>query len=294
MSVLICDSNGELWHTRVKELGLDCISMPYSIKGEEFFYDLGEKTDFEYFYDCVRGGEIPKTQALNPEDYKRILTQYFERGEDVLYVSFSHKLSGTFAQLDAAYKELKERYPDRKLTVFNTKSISLGAGIQAEQAAIMKQAGASDEEILTFLKEFTNRVCVYFVVDDLMHLKRGGRCSGLAAVAGTILGLKPMLTIDEEGGLKVISKLGGRKKAISTLAGKVIAELEDEDKYTVYIIDADCKEEGDKLRDMIAAKRPGAHLVRQIVGPVIGSHCGPGTLGVIFVGKQRPVPIKEA
>ena len=135
---------------------------------------------------------------------------------------------------------------------------------------------------------------VYFVVDDLMHLKRGGRCSGLAAVAGTILGLKPMLTIDEEGGLKVISKLGGRKKAISTLAGKVIAELEDEDKYTVYIIDADCKGEGDKLRDMIAAKRPGAHLVRQIVGPVIGSHCGPGTLGVIFVGKQRPVPIKEA
>ena len=131
MSVLICDSNGELWHTRVKELGLDCISMPYSIKGEEFFYDLGEKTDFKYFYDSVRGGEIPKTQALNPEDYKRILTPYFERGEDVLYVSFSHKLSGTFAQLDAAYKELKERYPDRKLTVFNTKSISLGAGIQA-------------------------------------------------------------------------------------------------------------------------------------------------------------------
>ena len=291
MSVLICDSNGELWHTRVKELEMDYISMPYTLQGEEFYYDLGERTDFGAFYGAVRKGVIPKTQALNPEDYKNILTPYFEKGEDVLYVSFSHQLSGTFQHLDAAYKELKERFPDRKLTVFDTKSISLGAGIQMEQAAILKQQGASDEEIIAFLKDFTNRVCVYFVVDDLMHLKRGGRCSGLAAVAGTILGLKPMLSVDEKGGLKVLAKLGGRKKAITTLANKVIEGLQDEDKYSVYIVDADCKEEGDKLRDLVLEKRPNARIVRQIVGPVIGSHCGPGTLGVIFVGAQRPVPL---
>ena len=293
MSVLICDSNGELWYTRAAELKLDYISMPYYIKGEEYFYDLGEKTDFKKFYQTVRGGEIPKTQALNPEDYKRILTPYFEKGEDVRYVSFSHKMSGTFQQLDAALKELKEIYPDRKCTVFDTNSISLGAGIQAEQAAILKQNGASDEEILAFLEDFTNRVAVYFVVDDLMHLKRGGRCSGLAAVAGTLLGLKPMLTFNEEGGLSVITKLGGRKKAITTLANKVIDELTDEDKYSVYVVDADCKEEGDKLRDLILAKRPNANIVRQIVGPVIGSHCGPGTLGVIFVAAKRPIPLKK-
>ncbi len=293
MSVLICDSNGELWYTRAAELKLDYISMPYYIKGEEYFYDLGEKTDFKKFYQTVRGGEIPKTQALNPEDYKRILTPYFEKGEDVLYVSFSHKMSGTFQQLDAALKELKEIYPDRKCTVFDTNSISLGAGIQAEQAAILKQNGALDEEILAFLEDFTNRVAVYFVVDDLMHLKRGGRCSGLAAVAGTLLGLKPMLTFNEEGGLSVITKLGGRKKAITTLANKVIDELTDEDKYSVYVVDADCKEEGDKLRDLILAKRPNANIVRQIVGPVIGSHCGPGTLGVIFVAAKRPIPLKK-
>ena len=293
MSVLICDSNGELWYTRAAELKLDYISMPYYIKGEEYFYDLGEKTDFKKFYQTVRGGEIPKTQALNPEDYKRILTPYFEKGEDVLYVSFSHKMSGTFQQLDAALKELKEIYPDRKCMVFDTNSISLGAGIQAEQAAILKKNGASDEEILAFLEDFTNRVAVYFVVDDLMHLKRGGRCSGLAAVAGTLLGLKPMLTFNEEGGLSVITKLGGRKKAITTLANKVIDELTDEDKYSVYVVDADCKEEGDKLRDLILAKRPNANIVRQIVGPVIGSHCGPGTLGVIFVAAKRPIPLKK-
>jgi DegV family protein with EDD domain len=290
MSVLLCDSNGELWHTRVKELGLDYVSMPYTLRDEEFYYDLGEKTDFKAFYDAVRAGVIPKTQALNPEDYKDVLTPYFEKGEDVLYVSFSHKLSGTFHQLDTAYRELKEKFPDRKLTVFNTKSISLGAGIQMEYAAELKNGGASDEEILEKLAEFTNRVCVYFVVDDLMHLKRGGRCSGLAAVAGTILGLKPMLTIDGEGGLKVLTKLGGRKKAITTLAQKAIDELDDATK-SVYVIDADCAEEGDKLRDLILAKRPEAKVVRQTVGPVIGSHCGPGTLGVIFIGKQRPIPL---
>ena len=292
MSVLIFDSNGELWHTRAEELGLDYISMPYYVGGKEYFYDLGKATDFKGFYEKVRAGEIPKTQALNPEDYKRILTPYFERGEDVLYVSFSHAMSGTFQSLELALRELKEQFPDRKCTVFNTNSISLGAGIQAEQAALLKQKGASDEEILSFLKEYTDHVAVYFVVDDLMHLKRGGRCSGVAAVAGTLLGLKPMLTFNETGGLSVIGKLNGRKKAISTLANKIVEELTDES-IPVYIVDADCKEDGDKLRDLVLEKRPNAKIVRQIVGPVIGAHCGPGTLGVIFTAAKRPIPLKK-
>ena len=293
MSVLLCDSNCELWYTRAEELGLDYISMPYYVEEKEYRYDLGKNTDFRAFYDAVRGGAVPKTQALNPEDYKEILTPYFEKGEDVLYVSFSHKMSGTFNYLDVALRELKEKYPERKCTVFNTNGISLGAGIQVEQAALMKKAGASDEEILAFLKEFTDRVAVYFVVDDLMHLKRGGRLSGFAAVAGTLLSLKPVLTFNEEGGLSVLTKVGGRKKAISTLAAHVAEELRDADKYSVYIVDADCKEDGDRLRDLILEKRPEAQIVRQIVGPVIGSHCGPGTLGVIFVADRRPIPLKK-
>ncbi len=292
MSTMIFDSNGELWYTRAEELGLDYISMPYYIDGQEYFYDLGKATDFRKFYDLVRAGNIPKTQALNPEDYKKFLTPYFERGEDILYISFSHRLSGTFQSLELALRELKESYPDRRCTVFDTNSISLGAGIQVEEAAKLRAKGASDEEILDFLKTFTDRVCVYFVVDDLMHLKRGGRCSGLAAVAGTVLGLKPMLSVGADGGLTVLSKIAGRKKAIRTLAEKVVEELTDES-CSVYVVDADCPEEGDRLRDLILEKRPNAHVVRQIVGPVIGSHCGPGTLGVIFVGDHRPVPLEK-
>lgn len=292
MSVLICDSNCELWYTRAKELGLDYISMPYTIDGQEYYYDLGEKTDFKDFYDRVRKGSVPITSALNPENYKEILEPYFAKGEDILYISFSHAMSGTFNQLNTALKELHEKYPDRKCTVFDTNSISLGAGIQVEQAAILKQKGASDEKIINYLKDFTNKVAVYFVVDDLMHLKRGGRLSAAAAFAGTLLGLKPMLTFNAKGGLDVIAKISGKKKAIRTMADKVINELADADK-PVYLVDADCPADADLLEQMIKEKRPDAKIVRQVVGPVIGTHCGPGTMGVIFAAEKRPIPLAQ-
>ena len=211
MSILICDSNCELWYTRAEELGVDFIPMPYFFEDRELSYDLGRETDFKNFYKAMREGTMPKTMALNPEDYKRFLTPYFERGEDVFYVSFSHAMSGTFASLYAALEELKARYPARKCTVFDTKAISLGAGLQVEAAALKKREGASDEELLAFLTAYRDRLGCYFVVDDLMHLKRGGRLSAAAAVAGTMLRLKPILTFNEEGGLSVYEKAMGRK-----------------------------------------------------------------------------------
>ena len=292
MSVLICDADGELWYTRQEELGVDYIKMPYTYNNEIYYYDLGKETDFAKFYAAVRGGEMPTTMALNPSEYVEILEKYFAAGEDVLYVSFSHAMSGTFDHLNTALNELKEKYPDRKCTIFDTKSISLGAGIQMEYAAELKNAGASDEEIIEKLTAFRDRVAVYFVVDDLMHLKRGGRLSGFAAFAGTLLSLKPVLTIGENGSLKVFEKITGKKKALRKMAERVISELTGTE-YTVYVLDADCPEEGNALADMIKEKRPEAKIVRQIVGPVIGAHCGPGTIGVIFVADQRPVPLAK-
>ena len=292
MSALIIDADGELWYTRQEELGVESIQMPYSYGGEEYYYDLGKNTDFNKFYSAVRGGEIPKTMALNPSEYVEILEKYFEKGEDVLYVSFSHAMSGTFDHLNTALNQLKEKYPERKCTVFDTKSICLGAGIQMEYAAELKNAGASDDEIIEKLTAFRDRVAVYFVVDDLMHLKRGGRLSGVAAFAGTLLSLKPVLTIDERGSLKVYEKITGKKKALRKMADKVIAELTGTE-YSVYVVDADCPAEGDMLADMIREQRPEAKIVRQIVGPVIGAHCGPGTIGVIFIADQRPVPLTK-
>ncbi len=292
MSVLICDADGELWYTRQEELGIDYIKMPYSYEGKEFYYDLGKNTDFDEFYKTVRKGVIPTTMALNPQEYVDILEPYFARGEDVLYVSFSHAMSGTFGHLETALNQLKEKYPDRKCTVYDTKSICLGAGIQMEYAAELKNKGATDEEIISALDKFTDRVAVYFMVDDLMHLKRGGRLSGFAAFAGTMLQLKPVLTIDKKGSLAVLQKVSGKKKAIHFMADKVIKELTGTE-YSVYVVDADCKDDGDMLAQLISEKRPDAKIVRQIVGPVIGTHCGPGTVGVIFIADKRPIPLEK-
>lgn len=291
MSVLIFDSNCELWYARAEELGLDYISMPYTYNGEEYYYDLGKHTDFKKFYSAVRNGAVPKTMALNPENYKEILTPYFEKGEDVLYVSFSHKMSGTFGSLEIAIKELKEKYPDRKCTVFNTNAISIGALPMVEKAAELKKQGKSDEEIVAELNEFTNRIAVYFVVDNLMHLKRGGRLSATAAVAGTVLQLKPVLTFDAEGGLSVIEKVMGKKKAVRKLAEKVFEGWTGKE-YPIYIADADCPEEGEALANMIREKFPEAKIIHQTVGPVIGSHCGPDTLAVSFIADKRPIELK--
>lgn len=292
MSVLIIDADGELWFKRQEELGVDYIKMPFSYGGKEYYYDLGKETDFRAFYDAVRKGDVPKTMALNPEEYIDIIEPYFARGEDVLYVSFSHAMSGTFDHLETALKTLSEKYPQRTCRVFDTKGISLVAGLQMEYAAELKNGGASDEEIIEKLTALRDRVAVYFVVDDLMHLKRGGRLSGIAAFAGTLLSLKPILTHDARGGLKVYEKIAGKRKALRKMADKVIAELTGTE-FPVYIIDADCPEEGDSLRDMILEKRPEAKIVRQIVGPVIGAHCGPGTVGVIFVADKRPIPLEK-
>lgn len=292
MSVLLIDADGELWYTRQEELGVRCIQMPYSYCGKEYYYDLGKNTDFDAFYKAVRGGEVPKTMALNPQEYVDIIEPIFAEGEDVLYVSFSHMMSGTFDHLHTALEQLKEKYPDRKCTVFDTKSISLGAGIQMEYAAELKNNGASDEEIIAALTEFTDRVAVYFVVDDLMHLKRGGRLSGIAAFAGTLLGLKPILTLDENGKLGVLTKKAGKRTALKLISDNVVNQLTGTD-YSVYVVDADSKDDGDWLAEQIRAKRPEAKIVRQIVGPVIGAHCGPGTIGVIFIADKRPIPLAK-
>ena len=292
MSVLICDADGELWYTRQEELGVDYIKMPYSYNGEEYYYDLGKNTDFRKFYDAVRSGVIPTTMALNPQEYVDILEPYFKKGEDVLYVSFSHAMSGTFEHLNTALNMLKETYPERKCTVFDTKSISLGAGIQMEYAAELKNAGATDEEIIEKLSTFTHRVAEYFVVDDLMHLKRGGRLSGFSAFAGTLLKIKPVLSIDKKGSLAVLNKICGKKKALLSMADHVEKELTGTE-FSVYVVDADSPAEGDFLAEQIVKLRPEAKIVRQTVGPVIGAHCGPGTIGVIFVADKRPVPLED-
>lgn len=291
-SVLLCDSNGEVWHTEADKLHLNYISMPYTLDNKEYFYDLGKETDFASFYGAIRKGSVPITSALNPHNYTEILEPYYKEGKDVLYISFSHAMSGTFNQLEKSINELKKTYPNRKTTVFNTNSISMGAGLQMMEAAKLKNSGKSDKEIVAHLKKFTDRVAVIFMVNDLMHLKRGGRLSAAQAFAGSMLSLKPIITLDENGSLKVVRKIIGKRKVLAEMAQKVVEDLDDEN-YDVYVMHADCEKDGQTLVDKIKEGRPNATVNLQMVGPVIGSHCGPGTIGVIYVAKQRPIPLAK-
>ncbi len=282
MSKLFCDSNSEIWFTRFDELGASCIGMPYTVNGNERFYDLGRNTDNRAFFDEMRGGASVKTQALNENDYIEYFEPVLASGEDILYVHFSRAMSGTFASMDKAIATLKEKYPERKITTVDTKNISMGAGMISYFAARKHKEGASDEEVVAFVESFREKVQVYFTVDDLTYLKRGGRLSSFKAVMGTIFNIKPIISVSDEGKLENILNVKGRKKAMHTLVDYLESGKVDV-RFPISIMNADTDEDVAVTVDMIREKYPTAEIWQQLVGPVVGAHCGPGTIGMIFV-----------
>lgn len=287
MSILFCDTNCELWWTKAEELGLKVIRMPYTIDNTEYFYDLGRETDFDWFYGKVRDRHMPITSALNSNDYHEYFEPYFKAGEDILYISFSSEMSGTFNYMDTAVKELSKQYPQARFRRFDTKSISMGAGMQVYLAAKLFKSGASTDEVYAYLEKITKNVCVCFAVDDLNHLKRGGRLSGAAAVIGTLFNIKPVIKIGDDGKLFVDHKESGRKKAIKYIYDLICENVKEIDKYPIVIEHADCKDDCDLLYSKIKEKFPTADIWVQPIGPVIGTHCGPGTIGAIFMSNKR-------
>ncbi len=288
MSIFFIDTNCELWWERAKELGVtNIIKMPYTICDEERFYDLGEKYDPKEFFSLVRQGNTPITSCLNAENYKEYFEPYFKKGEEILYVSFSSKMSATFQQLDVAIKELSEQYPDAKFTRYDTKGISLGAGLSVYEAAKLHKAGKSVQEITDFLDGFIQKVNAVFSPDNLVYLKRGGRLSSAQAFFGGLLQVKPIIRQNAEGALYSASKVNGRQKAINALIEDVIENVIDVDKYPIAVLDADCGDEANKIIQRLQAALPNATIWHQPVGPVIGTHCGPGTIAVCFVAESR-------
>lgn len=287
MYQLFCDSNCELWYETIKELGLNVIRMPYVLDGEEYFYDMGEAHDFAGFFQKMRAGAAPKTSALNEYAY----TEYFEpilaRGEDIYYITFSHQMSGTFNAMKNVIAQLKEKYPEREIRFKDSKLISLGSGFVTYYAALKYKDGATMDELDAYLDELIPHTSVYFVVDDLTYLYRGGRVSGVSKVVGNLLGIKPILHMDDEGKIINVQKAKGKKKALAALLGYMKEKGSELDKYKVYVLQADCEKEAEDFIEQIRAQFGDLDITLQPVGPVIGSHCGPGTVGVIFHGKEK-------
>lgn len=284
MSKFFCDADCELDYRAIDELGIELIKMPYTLDGQEFLFDCGRTTDYKGFFDKMRSGAAAKTQALNEYDYVQYFEPVFSSGEDVLYVSFSHKMSGTFSAMEKALEELKVKYPDRKCTVIDTENISMGAGIIVYYAAKLHNEGASDEEVVRFVEGFKPRVKTFFTVDDLVYLKRGGRLSSFKAGMGQLLGIKPIIGV-KDGQLISLETVKGRKKALSRLISEMKTSGVDES-YPVTVLSSDCDEDRDFTIRLIEEAFGKLNIWRYNVGPVVGCHCGPDTIGIIFVAKQ--------
>lgn len=283
MYQLFCDSNSELWYTEVEKYGLKYISMPYVLDGKEYYYDMGKETDFKHFFNRMREKAVPVTSAINEQNYIDYFEPVLQEGKDIYYITFSHKLSATFESMDRAVAALKEKYPDRVIRTFDTKAISMGAGFQVKYAAQKYAEGASMDELEEFLTHMRAHTATYFVVDDLVYLKRGGRISAVTAAFGSLLNIKPLLTILPDGSLSNVGKIKGSKKVYSEFIRIMREENCDFSRYEIEVVHADCEEFCDGF--VQALKKEFGEDVRvhtQFVGPVIGSHCGPGTLGVIF------------
>ena len=284
MSVFFTDTDCEMSYIDSDNLGMRVIGMPYTLKNEEHVYDFGRDFDAKKFYDIMRGGEVVTTSALNTQEYIDYFEPVLAAGEDILYVHFSRELSGTFNHMDIAIEELKKKYPERKITCFDTRNICIGAGIQSIEACKLHNAGVSDEEVVKFLTEFKDKAAIYFYVDSLQYLKRGGRISAMSAVMGSMLNIKPILTVNE-GKLEKLTTVKGTKKALDFMVSKFESEYIDDDKYEVFILDADNKQVGDELAEKIRNTGKKVSIRRIDVGPVIGAHAGPGTVGIVFVKK---------
>lgn len=284
---IITDSTTDLSPELIGELGLEIIPLNYALDGRTYrnIPGAGEMSDHE-FYEKLRSGKMSTTSQINSEEFVSVFTPFLEQGEDVLYLAFSSGLSGTCQSALLAKADLKEKYPNNRVEVFDTLCASMGEGLLAYHAARLKQEGKSLDEVLGWLKENVLHLCHWFTVDDLNHLKRGGRVSAATALLGTALGIKPVLHVDDEGHLINVGKARGRKNSLDALVDHM-EETAFPGEQTVFISHGDCLEDAQYVADQVKARLGIKEIYINFIGPVIGAHSGPGTVALFFLGSKR-------
>lgn len=284
--VIFTDSACDLAPELLSEWGVECLSLTFRFEGEDKEYKNGEMPVVD-FYNKMREGGIAKTSAINGETFKASFEKALKEGKDVLYLGFSSGLSATYASAKFTAEELSKEYPERKIITVDTLAASAGQGLLVYLTLKEKENGASIEEAAKFAEDTKLKICHWFTVDDLKYLKRGGRVSPAVALVGTVLGIKPVLHVDNEGHLIKKTAVRGRKASINTLAEKFEELAENTKGGTVYISHGDCDDDVKLLVDIIKEKHGVDVEIVTYVGPVIGAHSGPGTIALFFVGKER-------
>ena len=286
--VILTDSSADLTQEWVDELGLQVLPLTFIMEGKSYFnYPDNREMSLADFYQKEREGVMATTNAVNVGQAYEAIEPLLQAGKDVLILAFSSGLSTTCNSLQIAAGELAEKYPDRKVYAVDTLCASLGQGMLVYYACQQQKAGRTIDEVRDWVEANKLRQCHWFTVNDLFFLKRGGRVSAATAVVGTMLQIKPVLHVDDDGHLINMSKARGRKASLLALVDKVGELADDPQSQTMFISHSDCLEDARFVADEVK-KRYGTKEVRiNYIGPVIGAHTGPGCVALFFFGRQR-------
>ena len=284
--VIFADTACDMKPDVLAEWSVPYESLTFRFEDDEKIYANNDMTT-EEFYNKMKEGGVAKTAAVNPEAFITSFEKVLAEGKDILYLGFSSGLSTTFNSARIAANELKEKYPDNKIIVIDTLGASAGIGLLVRHVLDKKEAGATIEETAEYTKELIPGLCHWFTVDDLVYLKRGGRVSAAAAFFGNMIGIKPVLHVDDEGHLVPVLKVRGRKTSLTTIADKYGELAKDKENGLVYISQAACENDAKALADILTARYGAKVSIITDVGPVIGAHSGPGTIALFFIGTSR-------
>lgn len=284
--IIFTDSGCDITPELLKDWGVECCPLTFHFTDSEQEYTNSDMPSKD-FYDAMRAGKIAKTSAVNVETFKQAFEAALQNGNDVLYLGFSGGLSNTANAGQLAVNELAESYPDRKLFAVDSLCASAGQGLLLRLAVEKKESGASIEELAAYLEENKLHLCHEFTVDDLVYLKRGGRVSPTVALIGTMLSIKPVMHVDDEGHLVKVTQARGRKAALKALVDKYSENAIDPENGKIYICQADCMDDAKRIDEMIHARHGNNVDLIVYTGSVIGAHSGPGTIAVFYLGKKR-------
>lgn len=286
--VILTDSSADLSASMVQQLDVQVLPLSFVLDGHTY-HDHPDNRDMDprLFYERLRSGDMATTSAVNVAQYTEALEPLLQAGQDVLILAFSSGLSTTYNSSLIAVKELQAKYPDRKLFTVDTLCASLGQGLLVWYAAQARARGGSIEEVRDWIEEHKLNLCHQFTVDDLYFLKRGGRISSATALVGSMLHIKPVLHVDNEGHLINTGKVRGRQAALKALVDRMEHTAIDSGSLTVFISHGDCLEDAQTVADMVKKRFGVQEVYINYVGPVIGAHSGPGTLALFYMGTER-------
>jgi len=285
---IVTDSAANLSTAQIKEYDLGVVSLKYYINDVEYDgYVEGKEIDYKDMYTRLRAKEKITTSLASRETCDNIMLPILQQGNDILVLAFSSGLSGTCQNIKLAVEDYKEMFPDRKIIVIDTLAAALGQGLLVHYAVQHKNNGETIEQVAEWVENNKLSLCHIFTIDDLFFLKRGGRLSGASAVVGTMLGIKPLLHMADDGKLYVTGKARGRAATIEHLANSVGEKGIDVANQEIYIVHGDCEADAIKLGKMVKERYNVKNVFYNILNPVIAAHSGPGTLAIFFIGKER-------